>query len=257
MRIVQGAISYGLNLDGDDSGAATAISCPHENFRGPEGESGIDNQMYRLLGCISGFRKAGYIGDHANRERRDEGQGNILIVVDDVDDSHNDPSVTVSFYLSATPLPHTAAGSIIPFSTYAVREGRYGDSVRGSIKDGMIETSPGQVSLPAYGNDGSYPMLFRDFRLRLEVSPDGHRAQGIWAGYYDFDSFWDGLIKVQHDAHVGEYDCPSIYQTAQKIADGYPDPVTGQCTALSSAFKLEAVAAFVITGDSVNGAATP
>jgi len=257
MKIVRGKTSFGMNLDGLDSGTTSPKSCAHDNFVSPEGEPGIDNQMYRLLGCISGFRKAGYIGDHANRERRDEGQGNILILLDDVDDPRNDPSVKVSFFLAATPLPHDASGGIMPFSTYAVRGGRYGDTVQGSIKDGVIETVPAEVSLPAYGNDGAYPMLFRDFRLKLAVAPDGRSAGGIWAGYYDFASFWDGLIKVQHDAHVGEYDCPSIYFTAQEIADGYPDPATGKCTALSSAFKLEAVAAFIITDDPTKVAAAP
>jgi hypothetical protein len=43
--------------------------------------------------------------------------------------------------------------------------------------------------------------------------------------------------------------CPSIYVAAHEIADGYPDPKTGKCSALSSAFNFTAVAAFIIHPD--------
>jgi hypothetical protein len=36
-----------------------------------------------------------------------------------------------------------------------------------------------------------------------------------------------------------------LIQTARKLADGYPDPKTGQCTMLSSAFDIQGYAAFV------------
>ena len=40
--------------------------------------------------------------------------------------------------------------------------------------------------------------------------------------------------------------CPSAYAAMKKFADGYRDPKTGQCTALSTAYRIEAVPAFVI-----------
>ena len=43
-----------------------------------------------------------------------------------------------------------------------------------------------------------------------------------------------------------DFDCPALYEAVHKLADGYPDPKTGQCTAISSAYFIEAVAAFVI-----------
>jgi hypothetical protein len=248
MRVVESKFGFGMDLDKVAQGQSSPKSCAHDNFTNPiTGETGIDNQYARIMGCLHGQRSAGYNEDHANRERRDEGQGNILIDVAGVDDPRNDPDVTVTFYLAETPLPHDSSGKIMPFSSYKTRAGRYGDTVKGKIVDGVLETQGGaDVRLPNYGNDGAFDMLFRDFRLRLEIDPSGAQGKGIWAGYYDFDSFWDGLIKVQHNAHVGEYDCPSIYHAAKKHADGYPDPKTGQCTALSSAFRFEAVAAFIV-----------
>lgn len=245
MRIVEGKLSYGLNLDGGVDGKSTPNTCAHDNFIGLDGTPGVDNQLYRLLGCIYGFRAAGYLEDHANRERRDEGQGNILIEVTGVDDPRNDPEVAVAFYLADTPLPHDSAGRIMPWSSYRIRGDLYGDTARGRIENGKLITDPADVRLPYYGNDGATDMVFRGFRVEAEISADGARLKGLWAGYHDVQNWWDQIQKLQHNAHVGEYNCPSLYRAAHQLADGYPDPATGKCTALSSAFRFAAVAAFV------------
>jgi len=249
MRTVHGKYSYGLNLDGNSDGAATPKTCAHENFVSPDGTPGIDNQLYRLMGCVYGYRDKGYLEHHANRERQDESQGIILIDVEGVDDPRNDDSVEVSFYLSATTLHFDTLGRIVPFSSYQIVPGRYGDKVPGKIVDGVIETSAGGVTLPLYGNDAATDMVFRDFTIRIEMSEDGTRAKGMWAGYHPVESFWDHIAKVQHNVPVGQYDCPAMYVAAHKLADGYPDPETGQCTALSSAFFFEAAAGFVIKSE--------
>ena len=247
MRLASGRYSYGMNLDNSEDGSATPKTCAHQNFESPEdGSRGIDNQLFRLMGCVYGYRDKGYLEHHANRERQDESKGVILIDVADVDDPHNDDSVTVTFYLSATTLRFDTRGRIIPFASYQTVAGRYGETVHGRIVNDVLETEPGSVTLPIYGNDAATDMVFRDFRLRLRIDADGERANGLWAGYHPVDSFWDHIQKVQHNVPVGQYDCPALYAAAHQLADGYPDPKTGQCTALSSAFSLEAVAAFVI-----------
>ena len=45
-------VSYGLNLDGKVG--------PHD-FVSPEGEQGVDNQLYRVIGCIANYRSSGTI----------------------------------------------------------------------------------------------------------------------------------------------------------------------------------------------------
>ena len=42
-----------------------------------------------------------------------------------------------------------------------------------------------------------------------------------------------------------KFSCPAIYVAAHELADGHRDPETGECTTLSSAFKFEAVRAFI------------
>lgn len=249
MRVVGGRYSFGMNLDGTQDGSATPKSCPHVKFLDPKSKTPVDNQLYRLMGCVYGYRDKGYLEHHANRERQDESQGIILIDVDGVDDPRNDDQVEVRFFLSATPLHFDTKARIIPYSTYDTVRDRFGDVVGGRITNGVLETEPANVTLPAYGNDGFAPMVFRDFRLRMTISEDGTRGEGLWAGYQTVESFWDYIQKVQHNVPVGQYSCPAMYVAALDLADGYPDPTTGECTALSSAFTFEASSAFVIRPD--------
>jgi hypothetical protein len=50
----------------------------------------------------------------------------------------------------------------------------------------------------------------------------------------------------QESAEMIGYDCPTFAQAVKRYADGFKDPKTGQCTALSTAFNIEAIPAFVI-----------
>ena len=55
MRTITGKYSFGLNLDGNTDGKATPNTCEHGNFQTPDGQvSGVDNQLYRLMGCVYG-----------------------------------------------------------------------------------------------------------------------------------------------------------------------------------------------------------
>ena len=250
MRTVHGRYSYGMNLDGNTDGSATPNTCEHGNFVTPDGSvKGVDNQLYRLMGCVYGYRSEGYLEHHANRERQDESKGIILIDVKNVEDPRNDSDVEVSFYLSESALDFDTAGKIVPYGSYKTAGGLYGDTVSGKITDGVLTTEPGDVTLPIYGNDGITDMVFKDFRIEMEINEDGTRAEGLWAGYHPVSSFWDHIQKVQHNVPVGQYSCPAMYVAAHELADGYPDPETGACTALSSAFTFDAVAGFIIESD--------
>lgn len=250
MRTIHGRYAYGMNLDGNTDGSATQNSCEHGNFVSPDGAvKGVDNQLYRLMGCVYGYRSEGYLEHHANRERQDESKGIILIDVKHVDDTRNDDSVEVSFYLSASTLDFDTLGRIVPYASYQSVANRYGDTVTGKITDGVLTTDPGDVTLPVYGNDGMTDMVFHDFRIEMEISDDGTRATGLWAGYHPVSSFWDHIQKVQHNVPVGQYNCPAMYVAAHELADGYPDPETGECTELSSAFTFDAVAGFILEQD--------
>ena len=252
LRTVKGKFGYGLNLDGTNDGHATPTSCAHEKFTTPDGRTQVDNQMYRLVGCIYGWRKGNYAEAHADRERRDASVGTILIEVSGVDDERNDPDVDVTFYTTRDVLPKDAAGNILPYSSYRVGATPiYGTTAKGKIVDGQLITEAVDAHLPLYAHQYTGSMFIRGLQLQLPLAtPAGETTHnGMLAGYFDFDSWWDYMRRLESILVTAQWSCPAMYVAGKQLADGYPDPKTGQCTAISTAMNIEALPAFVIHED--------
>ncbi len=250
LKIVEGKFAYGLNLDGNTTGAATPNTCAHPNFTGLNGESGIDNQMYRLFGCIEAWRSYGHIENNANAHRLSSGLGMILIEITGIDDLRNDEQVTVSFYRGIGSFDLDSKGGVLPYASYDIdhEQGapRYGDAVAGRIVDGVLQTETADVHLPHYGNYQYLRQLIRDMQLHMDVNPSADRTSGMVYGYYGVDQIYSyvrGMLTSFSIRH--KFSCPAIYVAAHELADGHPDPNTGECTTLSSAFKFNAVRAFI------------
>lgn len=244
----EGPTAYGMNLDGTGDGQATPKSCAHEKFTGVDGRPAVDNQLYRLIGCIYGWRSDGLIEVAANGARRTNGLGMILIELTGVDDRRNDDDVTVTFYRSIDQFTIDAANNVLPYGTYRIDTAngaaRYGGSLKGRITDGTLKTDSGDITLPFYGNYAFQAIDFRDLKLELNIADDASRADGMVAGYYGVDQLWEFVGELGWQP-TGTYSCPAVYAAIPNLADGFPDPTTGKCTALSSAFLIKTVAAFI------------
>lgn len=251
-RLAGGPISYGMNLDDTVDGRATTKTCKHEKFASnPDGEKNIDNQLYRVIGCSAGFRELDFIDGYASQERKTSGRGLILIEVTGVDDPKNDDDVRVTFYRAVGQMPQDSRRRVLPFGSYVIDTDangvpRYGASARGKIVNGVLITEPVDATLPSYGQTSYFVMGIRDMRLKLAIAADGKTAKGTLAGYYDLDRWIHYMTNIEYLMVLGTLNCPSVYEAVHRLADGYPDPKTGQCTAISSAFNIEAAAAFVV-----------
>jgi hypothetical protein len=249
LRTVKGKISYGMNLDGTDDGRATANTCGHEKFTSPDGKERVDNQMYRVIGCISGWRDGNYAVEHQNRERRDSSKGAILIEVTGVKTGVNDPDVEVAYYGTDTVFSKDGASRILPYASYRISPTPlYGARAHGKVVDGVLITDPVDAELPLFGHNYIGDMDIRGLRLRMKLDqgkPDGPYT-GMLAGYYDLDSWRDWLGRTSFLVVAGQWSCPAVIEASKRLADGYPDPKTGNCTALSTAMDFQAEPAFVI-----------
>lgn len=253
LRTVQGRVSYGFNLDGTNDGRRTAKSCPHQKFVSDTGVPGVDNQMYRLLGCHYGWRHNGVLDTFGNEERRNSGRGVVLMEITGVVDPRNSKHVKIGFYRAIDPFPIDSSGRILPYASYRIDmnggKPRYGTVVDGEIVDGVLKTRPADLKLPYYANSAYAEIDLRDMQMQLDlkVAADG-KVHGLVGGYYDFDKWWEYMRKVEFLIATGDWSCPALYEAAKRLADGYPDPKTGDCTAISSAFKIDAVPAFAVRG---------
>lgn len=250
LKTVEGKYSYGIDLDGNTDGQATPKTCTHKNFAGLNGQTGIDNQMYRLMGCVEAWRSYGHIENNANAHRLSSGLGMILMEVTGVDDLVNDDSVTVSFYRGIGAFTLDSKGEALPFASYEIDHEngapRYGDTVSGKIVDGVLKTDADDVNIPHFGNYQYIRQLIKDMQVDMELPSASGKTSGMVYGYYGVEQFYSyvrGLLTSFPNRH--KYACPPIYVAAHELADGHPDPESGECTTLSSAFKFNAVRAFI------------
>jgi hypothetical protein len=116
------------------------------------------------------------------------------------------------------------------------------------MADGVITTDPVDIRLK-YRSAGYVDTDFyiRGARMELKPQPDGS-IKGKIGGYYDVETLYDGFIRQPQvvTSVLLAYSCPAVYEALNRLADGYPDPKTGQCSAISTAFRVEAIPAFVI-----------
>jgi hypothetical protein len=254
LRTVGGSIAFGLNLDGSTSAnAASPNTCPHQKFESPTGEPGVDNQLFRVIGCIVGFRKTGHF--EANGDAEDNyrtgyrsGEHTVLIELTGVKDARNDNDVQVGIYSSSDPAPFDATGRPLPGASLQVHDNpHFHNLAHGKIVDGVLTTDPIDLHLQFILGVSHSEYYLRGARLRMTLRPDG-TASGLLAGYYDVDTFYDGHVRRMGIAVPEEYGlrCAGVYNALNRFADGYRDPKTGRCTAISSAFRIDAIHAFVI-----------
>jgi hypothetical protein len=237
---MMGKVSLGFDLDGK----ATA-----EDFTDPEtGEQGIDNQLFRALGCFVPYRSAPPDpGRIAFWDMVRDAMPAWLIEIGDIDDAQNDEDVSVGFYQALEPITRTLVdGGPERDLTYRVDPNpRHQNRTRGRIKDGVLTTAPFSMNM-MFDPENIPEFHFRDARLRLRLDPDGE-LRGILGGYHDWQQIYWGIASPGVFAEsVTSQNMPGMYYLMRKLADGYPDPVTGKNTAISVTFRIEAVPAFVV-----------
>ena len=247
-RTTHGHVSYGMNLDGTADGAATPTTCAHEKFTSPDGVTGVDNQTTRVFGCSSNYRgpvgEMGYLNSLRNSGLKDGGT-TILIELIGVTDTRNDDNIQVGIYNGADPMALDATGHMLPYASLSVTEDKtYQVVAHARIKDGIVTTDPVDLKIHYDVGGGKKVYHMRGGRLRLELTPDG-KAKGMLAGYITIEDVDVTANKKQSGSEMIGIDCPTFSQAIRRYADGYPDPVTGKCTALSTAFEIEAIPAFI------------
>lgn len=257
----------GIDLDGADSSmsdAAEGGSCPHGNFIGVDGQSGVDNQFYRTVGCNAAFQPRGAANGYQIEMLT--GSWGILIKLSGVDDIRNDDSVEVGFYANADPIQLSPIRAPLPYATYAMdQDPRFRATTHGRIHDGVLTTDPVDVRFHNVVNSMRLERSLRHARVRMTLSPDGI-LEGYLSGYTPVDEMYDlqfgyrngkngagelaplrlRLGTANGAAYVLGYTCPGAYQALHRLADGDRDAKTGQCSSISTQYRIKAIPAFVV-----------
>ncbi|MFT4025568.1 MAG: hypothetical protein QM676_02010 [Novosphingobium sp.] len=237
---------YGLNLDGTQDGRATARTLAHGKFTDPETGEKVDNQMARVMGCVMGWRKTGFMAEFYSTEVATQPPNRFLIEISGVDDEKNDPDVTVTFYKGIDRVVKLPDGGYVPGMSHRIdpRATDYMFRTSGRIVNGVLETAP----MPLFRQTMRQIEIRTERRMRdarFRIALDGNNPTGIMSGYEPIDTWWSVTGKGP-GSDPGRYSPAGLYRAALKYADGYPDPATGKATAISVAYKIKAVRALIV-----------
>jgi hypothetical protein len=239
-------------------------TCAHEDFSGPNGERGIDNQWYRVVGCTAGFQSIG----QANNWQIEmyTGSWGILLSLKGVDDVRNDSDVEVGIFANADPIQLSADRKPLAFATYAFDPNpRYRATTRGRIVNGVLTIDPVDIRLHNVVASMVDDRVLRDAQLRLTFTADGG-MEGYLAGFTPVEDMYN----VQYGARAsrnakGElaperqrmntsvgragalgHTCNGAYRALYEAADGHRDAKTGRCTSISTQYRIRVAPAFVV-----------
>jgi hypothetical protein len=245
-----GRFAYGFNLDGRGAASPNSYEDPETH------ERGVDNQFFRVLGCFQVYKGNPPPQPPLEPEYRWHSSrptmGAWLISISG-DDLAHDGEVTVTIEDSVDPVVIQDANAHVQSDlTYRVANHPASLNVlHGRIKDGIVTTDPALITMlcDAY----IQPRFeFRNARLRLKLKPDGS-LEGLLGGYQPWYPVYWSHAKVGYiDERGFGVDVPALYYALRRNADAYPDPKTGENTAISTAYEIEAVPAFVIHTDDKN-----
>ena len=237
-----GSTALGNNLDG---------KLDSRDFRSPEGEDGIDNQLYRALGCINSYRGPQGANDFFDNEEIGKDDYNRLILeVSGIETLTDSRDVTVTIFRGLDPLLADAGGtSYLPGGTQRIdlRWGsRFVQRFHGKIENGVLTTEPGDLAFPwaTFGLPADEFVHDARFRIKLNAT----EAEGMIAGYVDLETWYLQTMKSEstHHQSYGQLSPPSLYKAFRKVADAYPDAKSGANTAMSSALRARFVQVFVL-----------
>ena len=244
-REVTGSIGIGLDLDS---------KVEARDFTSPDGQKGIDNELYRAIGCTRLFRLPdGTFAHFANQWINEYGYNRIVIELTDVDSLADDDAVNVTIYRGRDRLITDASGNnFLPGGSNRLDErfsAKFIQTLKGKIVAGRLTTEPADVSWP-WSAFYTRPYAYDLKRMQLSLTVDPERAEGIIGSFADVDSWYRSVSRSwsTHHSSYGGLSQASLYRTLRRLADGIPDS-NGVNTAISSAMSVKFVQVFLTRGE--------
>jgi len=242
---VTGMLAEGFDLDDN----------PNTGFVGVNGEKGIDNAWYKVGGCTTRWRgppRTAYSHKYYNETMYD-GAYTIVIVLSGNESPLNDTDARLGFYTSKDKVVKDSAGLIARDYTFKIDpDPRFQSIMKIRIANGVAETvGRPDIRMHDYMSDlrttakGALN-LYRG-KLRFELKADG-TLHGLVAGYRPWIDHYE-MFNNSTRERIGRVNAPAAWYSLKRNADAMPDPKTGQNTAISTAYRIDALPAFVITPD--------
>ncbi len=243
IRTAKGHVAYGFNLDGKDG--------PNDFVDPQTKQAGVDNMLYRVLGCFitqraSGGKRATWpdIEWDMTRDQMPAWVVEVSGIERDAAGKIKDGDVKLGFYRATAPVTRNAAGDPQSDMSFTVDTNpRMQNVVHATMHNGTLTTDPFEFNM-IQDPFAVSEYHFKKTQIRLTLNDDGS-AKGVLGGYQPwlpiYESFALGGSTNELNLSVNT---PGIYYAMKRLADAYPD-ASGQNQYISSSYMIEAVPAFI------------
>ncbi len=242
---VTGRISEGLDLD---SNAKTG-------FASPDGEKGVDNNLYRAWGCDAPWRGRGNATLFLrSNDKMLDGLYTIVVRISGTKDPMNDDDAVVEIGYSPDRIIKDARNAVAADYSYRLPRSTQYTRFKAKVRGGVVDTEQvAELHMPriAWLYDHSGDAAFRKAKLRLTMKPDGTMT-GLVAGYRDWRDVYNQNTFGQSGGEQGvreHEDAVALYYALRRNADGMRDAKTGRFMGISTAYRISAMPAFVVDPD--------
>jgi hypothetical protein len=244
---VSSRIGDGFNLDGKIKAA---------DFVSPDGEKGIDNNLYRAWGCDAPWRGNGNATlDLRANDKMQEGLYTMVIRISGHQDPMNDSDATVEIGYSPDKIVKDARGGIAIDYSYRILTAAQYTKLRAKIKNGVVETEQVEhLHSPriAWFYDQTGDTNFTKGKIKLNLSADGLSGAGLIGGYRNWRDLYAENTFAQDGGQQGvreHEDHVALYYALRRNADGLYNEKTGTYDGISSVYRIKFASAFVVDPD--------
>jgi hypothetical protein len=244
---VTSRVGDGFNLDGKIKPA---------DFVSPDGEKGIDNNLYRAWGCDAPWRGNGNATlDLRANDKMQDGLYTMVIRISGNRDPMNDGDAAVEIGFSPDKIVKDARGSVSVDYSYRILQSAQYTRLKATINNGVVETEQVEhLHTPriAWFYDQTGDTNFSQGKIRLAIAPDGRTATGLIGGYRNWRDLYSENTFAQDGGQQGireHEDHVALYYALRRNADGMLNPKTGKYDGISSAYRIRLVSAYVVDPD--------
>jgi hypothetical protein len=244
---VTGRIGDGFNLDGKIKPA---------DFVSPDGEKGIDNNLYRAWGCDAPWRGNGNATlDLRANDKMQEGLYTMVLRVSGSQDPMNDSDATVEIGYSPDKIVKDARGGIATDYSYRILKSAQYTKLKAKIVNGVVVTEQVEhLHSPriAWFYDQTGDTNFSKGMIKLKLAPDGLSGTGLLGGYRNWHELYTENTFAQDGGQQGireHEDHVSLYYALRRNADGMYNEKTGKFDGISSVYRIKMASAYVVDPD--------
>jgi hypothetical protein len=248
---VTSRIGDGFDLDG---------KIKPTDFVSPDGEKGIDNNLYRAWGCDAPWRGNGNATlDLRANDKMQEGLYTIVFRISGNKDPMNDDNAVVEIGYSPDKLVKDARGGIAQDYSYRILQPMEYTRLKARIVNGVVETEQvEELHSPriAWFYDQNGDTNFRKGKIKIKIAPDGLSANALVGGYRNWRDLYAENTFAQDGGQQGireHEDHVSLYYALRRNADGMYNEKTGKYDGISSVYRMKLTSAYVVDPDKPMG----